>query len=72
MSGNWWVVGSSVYLNEGDRIHCCVEGRFITIFRNKGRISSIDSVCHHAGGPLTLGKLTDIEDLGITVVSCPW
>jgi hypothetical protein len=29
-------------------------------------------VCHHAGGPLTDGPIRDIEDLGLTVVSCPW
>lgn len=72
MSNIWWVVASNIYLNEGSRIHTCIEGRYITIFKNKGKLSSIDSICHHAGGPLTLGKLTDIEDLGMTVVSCPW
>ena len=37
-----------------------------------GTLSSIDAVCHHAGGPLTLGPIQDIEDLGMTVVLCPW
>lgn len=57
---------------EGERIHVKVDGRYITLFRNKGRIHCIDSICHHAGGPLTLGRLQDIEDLGVTVVLCPW
>lgn len=68
----WWVVGQTIDLEEGERLHTCVEGRYITIFRYKGVISSIDSICHHAGGPLTLGKIIDIEDLGISVVACPW
>jgi len=42
------------------------------VFRNHGKLSAIDSVCHHAGGPLTVGPLRDIEDLGLTTVSCPW
>ena len=50
----------------GDRLHTCVEGRYITIFRHNNRLSAIDSVCHHAGGPLTLGPLQDIEELGMT------
>jgi hypothetical protein len=25
-----------------------------------------------AGGPLTLGKVQDIEELGMKVVLCPW
>jgi nitrite reductase/ring-hydroxylating ferredoxin subunit len=38
----------------------------VTIFRHRGHLTAIDSVCHHAGGPLTLGPLQDIEDLGST------
>lgn len=47
-------------------------GRIITVFRHRGKLSAIDAVCHHAGGPMTLGPVSDIEDLGVTVVSCPW
>ena len=57
---------------EGERLHVTVDGRFITIFRKGGKLSCIDSICYHKGGPLTLGPLQDIEDLGITVVICPW
>ena len=59
-------------LPEGGRLHVRVQGRFVTLFRRRGRLSAIDSICHHAGGPLTLGGLQDIEDLGVTVVLCPW
>jgi nitrite reductase/ring-hydroxylating ferredoxin subunit len=72
MSGRWWVVSKTSFPREGERIHVNLEGRFITIFRHHGILSSIDSICHHAGGPLTLGKIIDIEDLGMSVISCPW
>jgi nitrite reductase/ring-hydroxylating ferredoxin subunit len=72
MSGKWWVISNSSFPREGERIHVNLEGRFITIFRHHGVLSSIDSICHHAGGPLTLGNIIDIEELGMSVVSCPW
>ena len=73
-SSGWWKVAEDAaqHLPEGGRLHVRVEGRFVTVFRLRGRLSAIDSICHHAGGPLTLGGLQDIEDLGVTVVLCPW
>jgi len=68
--GSWWRVESG--LPEGSRLHVCVEGRFVTIFRHRGKLSAIDSICHHAGGPLTAGPLQEIEDLDVSVVLCPW
>ena len=68
----WYKVGERGHIHEGERIHVRIDLRYVTIFRNKGVISAIDSICHHAGGPLTLGPLRDIEDLGVTVVLCPW
>lgn len=57
---------------DGARLHAKVDGRYVTIFKHNGKLSCIDSICHHAGGPLTKGRLQDIEDLGVTVVLCPW
>ena len=72
MAGVIYKVSAGV-LNEGERLHTTIDNRFITIFKNKTELSCIDSICHHAGGPLTLGALRDIEDLsGLTVVLCPW
>ena len=68
----WWRVASVGLPSDGKRLHSCVEGRFVTVFRNRGNLSVIDAICHHAGGPLTLGPIEDIEELGATVVSCPW
>ena len=59
-------------LLEGSRLHSCIEGRYISCFRHHNILSAIDSTCYHAGGPLALGEVSDIEELGISVVSCPW
>lgn len=68
----WFKVAEKGALPDNNRMHVRVEERYITIFRHKGVLSAIDAICHHAGGPLTLGPLQEIEDLGITVVLCPW
>jgi nitrite reductase/ring-hydroxylating ferredoxin subunit len=59
-------------LDADSRIHICLNGRYVTVFKHKGLLSCIDAICHHAGGPLTDGVLQDIEELGTTVVLCPW
>lgn len=69
----WYLLTSPASaLCEGGRLHTCIEGRFITVFRIHGKLSAIDSICHHAGGPLTAGPIQEIEELGMTVVLCPW
>lgn len=67
-----WRVADQGIPKEGDRIHTRINDRYVTIFRDKGRLSCLDSICHHTGGPLTLGITQDIEDIGVTVVVCPW
>lgn len=68
----WYKISEYGSIQDGERLHTCIEGRFVTAFRSKGELSVIDSVCYHAAGPLTLGPVKDIEDLSMTVVSCPW
>ena len=44
--------------------------RFVSVLRYQGGLFCLDSVCYHAGGPLTAG---DIEDCGgEACVLCPW
>mmetsp|Transcript_23211 Transcript_23211/g.50941 ORF Transcript_23211/g.50941 Transcript_23211/m.50941 type:complete len:215 (-) Transcript_23211:478-1122(-) len=63
-------IADSSSVPEGGRIHVKVKGRYVTIVRHKGVLSCIDSVCFHAGGPLGIG---DIEDLnGKDCIVCPW
>ncbi|CAN5903812.1 hypothetical protein BH23PLA1_BH23PLA1_38810 [soil metagenome] len=42
------------------------DGRIYAIFNVHGRISVIDGICPHQGGPLAEGELQG------TVVTCPW
>jgi nitrite reductase/ring-hydroxylating ferredoxin subunit len=63
-AGGWYRVADAGLPLDGARLHACVAGRYVTVFRQKGALTVIDSICHHAGGPLTLGKLQDIEELG--------
>jgi len=67
-----WQQVSAAAVGAGERIHVRVDGRYVTVFNRAGSLHCIDSVCHHAGGPLTEGALRDIEDLHTTVVLCPW
>ena len=66
----WWRV-SDQPMAPDSRLHTRIQGRYVTIFKTRGQLSCIDSVCHHTGGDLANGGLMDIEDLGVTVVSCP-
>lgn len=59
-------VAASADVQEG-RPHCVEhEGRAIALFRVGGRISALDNVCSHAGGPLCKGVLDG------AVIDCPW
>jgi nitrite reductase/ring-hydroxylating ferredoxin subunit len=45
-------------------------GRYISIILHNGELYCIDSTCFHAGGPLALGE---IEELNSTpCIVCPW
>ena len=59
-------------LPNDERLHTSVDGRYITVFRHKNKLAALDSICYHASGPLTQGRVYDIEDLNVAVVSCPW
>jgi len=41
----WWKVGSVESLPDGGRIHTCIEGRYITVFRHGDTLGAIDSTC---------------------------
>ena len=68
----WYKVAELGLPADGERLHATIEGRYVTVFRHHNKLSCIDAICHHAGGPLTLGRIQDIEDLGVSVVLCPW
>lgn len=62
-------------LLDGARLHAEVlepggTKRFVSVLRYRAQLFCLDSVCYHAGGPLTAG---DIEDCGgEACVLCPW
>ena len=49
-------------LEQCDRAHVQVEGRFVSVLRARDGLHCIDSVCYHTGGPLTIG---DIEETAV-------
>ena len=60
--------------SDGARLHVAVEDcgkpRYVSVLRHAGQLHALDSVCYHAGGPLTAG---DIEEVGgQACISCPW
>lgn len=65
----WVCVGHKDTL--GGRTNMKVHGRRVTVIRLKGdKWSCIDSICYHAGGPLTEGSLKTIDNR--ICVQCPW
>jgi len=56
--------------NEGDRAEFMLKGRKIMVVRRKGVLYCLDSVCYHAGGPLAVGDIEDVD--GRSCIICPW
>lgn len=53
------------------RMHLNIGGRYVSIIRHKDQLHCIDSVCFHAGGPLALGDIEEMEE-GNPCLVCPW
>ena len=54
-----------------NRVHLKISGRYVSVIKYKERLHCIDSVCFHAGGPLTLGDIEELPD-GKACLVCPW
>jgi nitrite reductase/ring-hydroxylating ferredoxin subunit len=54
----------------GDRLHCNVDGRFVSVVRSRRGLHCVDSTCYHAGGPIGLGDLEEVN--GELCIKCPW
>lgn len=73
---DWIQVGEKAILDNGSikgRFNTSINGRFITIIRHPekdGKLYCLDSVCHHAGGPLVLGDIEEVD--GKACLVCPW
>ncbi|QDZ25509.1 Rieske domain-containing protein [Chloropicon primus] len=55
---------------DGSKVQARVNGRYVSIFNVKGELYCIDAICYHAGGPLTVGDIEDVD--GKACVRCPW
>ncbi|XP_063151477.1 Rieske domain-containing protein [Candoia aspera] len=69
-------VSSPVYVGREDdikklqRTRVAVHERDIVIFYHAGQFYALDCRCYHAGGPLHLGEIEDIN--GQPCIICPW
>ncbi|GLI70844.1 hypothetical protein VaNZ11_015839 [Volvox africanus] len=63
-------IGESISCPEGARMHAKIEGRYVTVIRIDGKLYCIDSICFHAGGPLGIGDIEDVN--GHKCLVCPW
>ncbi|GFH07333.1 rieske domain-containing protein [Haematococcus lacustris] len=63
-------VADSGALPEGGRLQLKLMGRYITVLRLQGKALCIDAVCFHAGGPLGIGDIEEVN--GRACLVCPW
>ena len=52
------------------KVQARVHNRFVPVFNLNGKLHCLDAVCYHAGGPLTVGDIEEID--GKACVRCPW
>eukprot|EP00878_Enallax_costatus_P035012 GHUV01038972.1.p1 GENE.GHUV01038972.1~~GHUV01038972.1.p1 ORF type:complete len:114 (+),score=11.71 GHUV01038972.1:41-382(+) len=68
---DWVQVGhASSLAGSTGRLQACIKGRYVTVLKVRGELTCIDSVCFHAGGPLGLGDIEDVN--GRPCLICPW
>jgi nitrite reductase/ring-hydroxylating ferredoxin subunit len=63
---SWHRICESHSLPEGQAIEVVVGDCVIAIFRFEGRLSAVDGMCAHQGGPLARGRVAN------GCVTCPW
>ncbi|XP_038044078.1 Rieske domain-containing protein-like [Patiria miniata] len=69
-SSEWVTIATENELREKGRKTALVSGRKITVFCRDGGFYALDFHCYHAGGPLDVGNIEDIN--GVSCVVCPW
>ncbi|XP_063813288.1 Rieske domain-containing protein [Pseudophryne corroboree] len=63
-------VGHLEDFKQSKRVRAPVKDREVVIFNHLGKFHALDLRCYHAGGPLHLGEIEDID--GKACVVCPW
>ncbi|XP_075449409.1 Rieske domain-containing protein isoform X2 [Ascaphus truei] len=64
------LVGRTEDFKKSKRIRATVNDREVAIFYHEGQYHALDLRCYHAGGPLHLGEIEDIN--GQSCIVCPW
>lgn len=64
------LVGKVEDFKASKRIRTTVNDREVVIFHHLGKFHALDLRCYHAGGPLHLGEIEDIN--GRACIVCPW
>lgn len=62
----WTPVAPEAEVKEGAMTPAQLEGRYILLYRERGRVHALESTCPHFGGPLNEGEAQD------GIVTCPW
>ncbi|XP_053887303.1 Rieske domain-containing protein isoform X2 [Malaclemys terrapin pileata] len=63
-------VGKEEDIKRSQRITASVHDREVVVFYHEGKFYAMDRRCYHAGGPLHLGEIEDIN--GQPCIICPW
>ncbi|XP_053159831.1 Rieske domain-containing protein isoform X1 [Hemicordylus capensis] len=63
-------VGREEDIKRLQRTTVTVHGREVLVLYHDGRFYAMDCRCYHAGGPLHLGEIEDIN--GQPCIICPW
>mmetsp|Transcript_26754 Transcript_26754/g.56892 ORF Transcript_26754/g.56892 Transcript_26754/m.56892 type:complete len:200 (+) Transcript_26754:28-627(+) len=64
------VASAAELSRHGAKVQATVHGRYVTVFNVGGALRCLDAVCYHAGGPLTVGDIEEVD--GRACVRCPW
>nr|XP_015216544.1 PREDICTED: Rieske domain-containing protein isoform X1 [Lepisosteus oculatus] len=63
-------VGKKEDVVRSGRALAVVHGREVVVIHHAGAFYAMDRLCYHAGGPLYLGDIEDVE--GRQCIVCPW
>ncbi|XP_069081742.1 Rieske domain-containing protein [Pleurodeles waltl] len=63
-------VGTVEEIKKSKRVTAVIKERDIVVFHHEGIFYAMDLRCYHAGGPLNLGDIEDIN--GQPCIVCPW
>lgn len=63
---DWETVGTLDEIPDNRAKTVCIGNQRIAVFKHNGKLSAVNNVCRHQGGPLGEGKIID------GCITCPW